>query len=61
LQTDGPTWVMETHFRYAESGWVPTYRAPSRDFTYFDTHERKNYNVDFVAAPPAVVCLAPVK
>jgi len=52
---------METHFRYTESGWGPTDRAASRDFIYFDIHERKNYDVDFVAAPPAVVCLAPVK
>jgi hypothetical protein len=61
MKTFGPTRVMETHFRYTESGWGPTDRAASRDFIYFDIHERKNYDADFVAAPPAVVCLAPVK
>jgi len=61
MKTFGPTWVMETHFGYAKFGWVPTYRAPSWDFTYFDTHERNNYDADFAAAPPAVVCLELVK
>ena len=44
-------------FCCAESGWVPSYRAASRDFTYFDIHERKNCDADFAAASHSVVCL----
>jgi len=61
IETFGPTRVTETHFRYAESGWVPSDREASGDSTYFDIHKRKNYDADFAAASRAVVCLELVK
>jgi hypothetical protein len=61
IETFGPTQVTETHFRYTEGGWVPSDRGRSRDSTYFDIHERKNYDADFAAASRAVVCLELVK
>jgi hypothetical protein len=61
IETFGPTQVTETHFRYTESGWVPSDRGASRDSTYFDIHKRKTYDPDFAAASRAVVCLELVK
>jgi hypothetical protein len=61
IETFEPTQVTETHFRYTEAGWVPSDRGRSGDSTYFDIHERKNYDADFAAASRAVVCLELVK
>lgn len=61
IETFAPTRVTETHFRYTESGWVPSDRAASRDGTYFDIHKRKKYDADFAAASRAVACLELVK
>ncbi len=57
----GPTRVRETYFRYSESGWVPPDRGASGDSTYFDTHERKNCDVDLAAVSRAVVRLELVR
>ncbi len=61
IESFGPAQVSETHFRYSESGWVPSDRGASRDCTYFDIHRHKNYDADFAAASRAVVCLELVK
>lgn len=61
IEAFGPARSTETHFRYTESGWVPSDRRTSGESTYFDIHESKNYDADFAAASRAVVCLELVK
>ena len=56
-----PARTKETHFRYAPGGWVLSDREQSRDATYFDIHQRRDYDPDFAAASRAVVCLELVK
>lgn len=56
-----PSRASEVHFRYATGGWVRSTREQSREATYFDIHQRKEYDPDFAAASRAVVCLELVK
>lgn len=53
----GPSRTAETHFRYAQGGWVVSDREQSRDGAYFDIHERRDYEPDYLAASRAIVCL----
>lgn len=61
IEAFAATRITETHFRYSETGWVPSDRAASKNATYFDIHEQRNYDADFAAASRAVVCLELVK
>ena len=56
-----PTRAKETHFRYAQGGWVLSDREQSRDATCFDIHQRRDYDPDFAAASRAVACLELVR
>lgn len=56
-----PARAKETHFRFAPGGWVLSDREQSRDATYFDIHQRQDYDPDFAAASRAVVCLEMVR
>lgn len=52
-----PATLVETIYRYRKEGWTVSDRASAADATYFDIHERKDYDEDYAAASRGLICL----
>ncbi|MES0488494.1 MAG: class I SAM-dependent methyltransferase [Leptospirales bacterium] len=56
-----PTSYNTNYYQYLSSGWVVSNQETAKEATYFDIHEKKQYDTDYAAASRAVVCLELIK
>src|SRR5208337_3431860 len=57
ISTFNPSSVIENYFKYQPDGWETSSRELSKDATYFDIHQKSEYDSDFAAAARGIVCL----
>lgn len=61
FDTFGPSSRSVTYYKYFPDGWQITKAEECTDCSYFDIHNKSDYESDYVAAARAVACVEMVK